>query len=123
MSRPQISVNVPPPPFRRTTVTVNGRTENAPQYQLTCDKALQFTPITTSVLRPSDLIPVPEVSRVRENGRVASTLERKQALAFLSQQNALASANDLALAINQARDADLYETMPSPGLINSLTTR
>lgn len=120
MSRPQISANVPPPPFRRTTVTVNGRTENAPQYQLTCDKALQFTPITTSVLRPSDLIPVPEVSRVRENGRVASTLERKQALAFLSQQNALASANDLALAINQARDSDLYGSMLSPHFTNSL---
>ncbi|MBA7492666.1 hypothetical protein ES702_03216 [subsurface metagenome] len=120
MSRPQVLVNVPPPSFRRTTVTMNGRSANEPQYKLTCDKALQFTPITTSVLRPSDCIPVPEVSRVRENGRVASTLERKQASSLLSQQNPLAYTNEVANAINQSHDANLYGSMPSLGVLNIL---
>lgn len=109
MSQPQVLVNVPPPSFRRETSNVKGKAGSAPQYGLTCDKALQFTPITTSVLRPVDCIPVPEASRAREYGRVASTVERKQALAFLSQQNAQSSTNEIAMLVNKAKDANLCD--------------
>lgn len=86
---------------------MNGKSESATQYKLTCDKALQFTPITTSVLRPVDCIPVPEVSRAREYGRIASTLERKQAFGFLSQENVESCTNEIAMLVNKARDANL----------------
>lgn len=106
MSRPQVLVNIPPPSFRREPAIKNGIPENAPQYRLTCDKALQYTPITTSVLRPVDCMPIPEPSRAREHGRVASTLERKQALGFTSQPNATTFAHEIALFVNQVRDAN-----------------
>lgn len=111
MSRPQFMINIPPPSFRRNTASVNIKDDGTSYFNLTCDRALQFTPVTTSVLRPCDRIPIPEVSRVRENGRITSSLEKKQAQAAISQQNSLGYADEIAAMINQSCDTNLYGYM------------
>jgi len=95
-SRPLIEVNVPPTPHKPNSnhmSTIPG---------LSADKALQFTPFTTSILPAIDRIPIPEVSRVRENGRISTSSERKQAQTLLQQQNLQPAIRDqIAALLNQ----------------------
>lgn len=92
-------------------------TSNMPDlHGLSADKALQFTPFTTSVLSVADRIPIPDVARPRENGRVANSSERKIAQALLRQPE---------LTTNMAKDlAQLLNSDPLPmyvGLLESGT--
>lgn len=97
-SRPNVQVNVPPVTNLQTNMT-----EPLPNWQgLSVNRALQFTPFTASVLPVVDRIPVPELSRVREDARVAQSNERKMAQALLQQPQFTADiAKDLAQLLNR----------------------
>lgn len=97
-SGPNIQVNVPPGSIVQTDMT-----RPLPDLQsLTTDRALQFTPFTTSVLSVVDRIPIPDVARARENGRIAQSNERKMAQALLQQPHLTPQlAQDLAQLLNR----------------------
>lgn len=85
---------------------------------LSADKALQFTPFTTSVLSAVDRIPIPDVARARENGRIAQSGERKLAQALLQQQNMQpAIAKELAALLNREQLLQMYH-IPHPRLVH-----
>jgi len=95
---PNIQVNVPPVPQRANTNHMN----TVPG--LSADKALQFTPFTTSTLPAVDRIPIPEVSRVRENGPISTPSERKLAQTLVHQQDLQpVIRNQIAALLNQGR--------------------
>jgi len=107
-ARPYVQVNVPPAPAPRRANTYH--MNDIPG--LSADKALQFTPFTTSILPAVDRIPIPEVSRVRENGRVSTSSERKLAQT-LSQQQDLQPVvrNKIAALLNSESGTQLYLTL------------
>ncbi|KAK5955516.1 Sister chromatid cohesion protein 2 [Knufia fluminis] len=108
-ARPLIQVNVPPAPHRPNANHMN----TIPG--LSADKALQFTPFTTSILPAVDRIPVPEVSRVRENGRIATSSERKQAQTLLQQQDLQpVIRNQIAALLNQGATHIDFQLPPTP---------
>jgi len=107
-ARPPIKVNVPPAPHRTNINNMN----IIPG--LSADKALQFTPFTTSILPAVDRIPIPEVSRVRENGRISTSAERKLAQTLLQKQDLQpVITNQIAALLNRENGTQLYVTLLS----------
>ena len=90
-ARPTVQVNVPLPPQKQMTLLENC----VPGFKpFPVDKALQFTPFVQSVLPVLDRIEIPEPSRARENGRIATSAERAYARQVIQQQNMSATAQN-----------------------------
>ena len=106
--RPLVQVNVPPASHRTNTNQMSTMSTMSTIPGLSADKALQFTPFTTSILPAVDRIPIPEVSRVRENGRIATSSERKSAQTLCQQQNLQPVIRNQIIALLNRNDSQMY---------------